>query len=239
MFMLGARIDPSSCPGEHSCLLPDTSPVLIPASHGHLEALLREPTVLPRGAVVVCHPHPNYGGTMHTKAVYRGAQALSDAGLVALRFNFRGVGASTGSYDGGIGEEDDVLDALDWLQGEYPGLPLIVGGFSFGSLVGMRVGAEDNRVVGLFGMGLPINLELYDYSFLSGMEKPALVVQGEHDEFGTGEEAAELITGLGGHIRLVRIPNSDHYFTGYWDELRGAVRGHYESGPGSQLMLSI
>ena len=78
---------------------------------------------------------------MHTKAVYRGAEALSDVGFVALRFNFRGVGASTGSYDGGIGEEDDVLDALNWLQAEYPGLPLIVGGFSFGSLVGMRVGA--------------------------------------------------------------------------------------------------
>ena len=213
--------------------------MLIPASHGHLEALLREPTVLPRGAVVMCHPHPNYGGTMHTKAVYRGAEALSDVGFVALRFNFRGVGASTGSYDGGIGEENDVLDALNWLQAEYPGLPLIVGGFSFGSLVGMRVGAADSRVLGLFGMGLPINLERYDYSFLSGMEKPVLVVQGERDEFGTGEEAAELITGLGEHIRLVRIPDSDHYFTGCWDELKGALRGYYESGPGFPLMLPI
>ena len=213
--------------------------MLIPASHGHLEALLREPTVLPRGAVVMCHPHPNYGGTMHTKAVYRGAEALSDVGFVALRFNFRGVGASTGSYDGGIGEENDVLDVLNWLQAEYPGLPLIVGGFSFGSLVGMRVGAADSRVLGLFGMGLPINLERYDYSFLSGMEKPVLVVQGERDEFGTGEEAAELITGLGEHIRLVRIPDSDHYFTGCWDELKGALRGYYESGPGFPLMLPV
>ena len=187
----------------------------------------------------MCHPHPNYGGTMHTKAVYRGAQALSDVGFVALRFNFRGVGASTGSYDGGIGEENDVLDALNWLPAEYPGLPLIVGGFSFGSLVGMRVGAADSRVLGLFGMGLPINLERYDYSFLSGMEKPVLVVQGERDEFGTGEEAAELITGLGEHIRLVRIPDSDHYFTGCWDELKGALRGYYESGPGFPLMLPV
>ena len=237
--MLGALIDLSKDSGEHSYLIPDTSPVLIPASHGHLEALLREPTVLPRGAVVMCHPHPNYGGTMHTKAVYRGAEALSDVGFVALRFNFRGVGASTGSYDGGIGEENDVLDALNWLQAEYPGLPLIVGGFSFGSLVGMRVGAADSRVLGLFGMGLPINLERYDYSFLSGMEKPVLVVQGERDEFGTGEEAAELITGLGEHIRLVRIPDSDHYFTGCWDELKGALRGYYESGPGFPLMLPV
>ena len=187
----------------------------------------------------MCHPHPNYGGTMHTKAVYRGAEALSDVGFVALRFNFRGVGASTGSYDGGIGEENDVLDALNWLQAEYPGLPLIVGGFSFGSLVGMRVGAADSRVLGLFGMGLPINLERYDYSFLSGMEKPVLVVQGERDEFGTGEEAAELIAGLGEHIRLVRIPDSDHYFTGCWDELKGALRGYYESGPGFPLMLPV
>ena len=75
----------------------------IPVSHGRLEALVKEPTRPARGATVVCHPHPIHGGTMHTKAVYRAAQAFNEAGLVALRFNFRGVGASTGSYDDGIG----------------------------------------------------------------------------------------------------------------------------------------
>ena len=176
---------------------------------------------------------------MHTKAVYRAAQAFNDAGLVALRFNFRGVGTSTGSHDEGIGEQEDVRAALDWLEREYPDLPLLIGGFSFGSLVAMSVGAEDERVVALLGMGLPIDMDRYDYSFLSETEKPVLIVQGENDEFGTGAAVAGLISGLGQHITLVRIPGSDHYFTDRLDELRRTVHGYFESGPGSRLLAAI
>jgi len=208
----------------------------IPADHGHLEALLTEPDGAPRGAAVVCHPHPIHGGTMHTKAVYRAAQAFNDAGLVTLRFNFRGVGTSTGSHDDGIGEQDDLRAALDWMEARFPQLPLLVGGFSFGSMVGLSVGSEDPRVVALLGLGLPVDLERYDYSFLSDSDKPILVIQGENDEFGSGDRAAELLTGLGSHITLVRIPGADHYFTDRLDELRAAVRGYYESGPGSRYL---
>ncbi len=95
---------------------------------------------------------------MHTKALFRAAEALGDVGMTVLRFNFRGVGTSTGSYDQGIGEKDDVTAAMDWLTDRYPDLPLIVGGFSFGSMVGMSVGVEDRRVVGLVGMGVPIEI---------------------------------------------------------------------------------
>ena len=131
---------------------------------------------------------------MHTKAVYRSAQGLNDAGLVALRFNFRGVGVSTGSFDEGVGEQDDLRAALDWLESEYPTLPLVVGGFSFGSLVGLAVGTEDARVAGLLGMGLPLDLDhRYDYGFLSAAGKPILVVQGEHDEFGSGAQVQETL----------------------------------------------
>ena len=210
----------------------------IPVSHGHLEALLKEPEGAPRGAAVVCHPHPLYGGTMHTKAVYRAAQALNDAGLVALRFNFRGVGASTGSYEEGVGEQDDAWAALDWLEEAYPSLPIIAGGFSFGSMVGLSVGAEDERVVGLLGLGLPVERgEQYDYAFLATAGKPVLVVQGENDEFGSGERVATVISGLGSHVTLVRVPGADHYFTDRLDELRAAVHGYFESGPGARLLL--
>lgn len=210
----------------------------IPVSHGHLEALLKEPEGPPRGAAVVCHPHPLFGGTMHTKAVYRAAQALNDAGLVALRFNFRGVGASTGSYEEGVGEQDDVWAALDWLEEAYPSLPIIAGGFSFGSLVGLSVGAEDERVVGLLGLGLPVGRgEQYDYAFLATTGKPALVVQGENDEFGSGERVASVLSGLGSHVTLVRVPGADHYFTDRLDELRAAVHGYFESGPGARLLV--
>ncbi|MDE3003194.1 MAG: alpha/beta hydrolase [Gemmatimonadota bacterium] len=193
-----------------------------------------------RGAAIVCHPHPLHGGTMHTKAVYRAAQGLNDAGLVSLRFNFRGVGLSTGSHDEGIGERDDLRAAIDWIDMEFPHLPLVVGGFSFGSMVGLSVGAEDDRVIGLLGLGLPVNLdERYDYGYLTHAGKPVLVVQGENDEFGSGHQVAQSLSPLGSHVTVVRVPDSDHYFDGKLVELRTAVRGYYDSGPGAKLLAAI
>ena len=176
---------------------------------------------------------------MHTKAVYRAAQGLLEAGLVVLRFNFRGVGISTGSHDGGIGESADLRDAMDWLEGRYPLLPMVIGGFSFGSMVGLSVGAEDARAVALLGMGLPVEKTEYDYSYLAGAAKPVLVVQGENDEFGSGAAVAEVVKPMGAHITLVRIPGSDHYFTEQLDELKETVRGYYSSGPGSRVLAGI
>ncbi|MDH3423069.1 MAG: alpha/beta hydrolase, partial [Gemmatimonadota bacterium] len=166
-------------------------------------------------------------------------QGLNDAGLVALRFNFRGVGASTGTYEQGIGERDDVTAALDWLGEHYPGLPVIGGGFSFGSMVGLSVGVRDARVLGLLGLGLPIRNLNYDFDFLAEVAKPTLIVQGENDEFGSGEDVAAVLAELGSHITLVRIPGADHYFADRLDELRAAVRGYFQSGPGAQLLAGV
>jgi alpha/beta superfamily hydrolase len=202
----------------------------IPAPHGQLEVRLREPDGSPRGAAVVCHPHPLHGGTLHTKAVYRAAQAMNDAGLVALRFNFRGVGASTGSYDEGYGERDDVGTALDWLEGEYPDLPKVVGGFSFGSMVALGFGVDDPRPVAFLGMGLPV--EMYDFSFLKDAGRPLLVVQGREDEFGPGARVAEVLEGLGEHVSLVTVAGAGHLFDGHFDELRKAIQEYFSDGPG-------
>lgn len=211
----------------------------IPVSHGWLEAVIKEPDDAPRGAAVFCHPHPLHGGTMHTKAVYRAAQGLNDAGLVVLRFNFRGVGISTGSYDDGHGEQDDLRDALNWLEARYPSLPLVVGGFSFGSMVGLGVGSDDARVVALLGLGLPVKKAEYDYGYLAGADKPILVIQGENDEFGSGPQVAETLAPLGPHITLVRISGADHFFVHRLDELRETVRGYYQSGPGSRVLAGL
>jgi alpha/beta superfamily hydrolase len=177
---------------------------------------------------------------MHTKAVYRASQGLCEAGLVVLRFNFRGVGTSTGSHDGGIGEQDDLRAALDWLETTYPNLPIVVGGFSFGSMVGLSVGAQDPRVVALLGLGLPVDLsERYDFTYLERVSKPVLAVQGENDEFGSGARLASALEGLGTHITIVRVPDTDHFFLGKLDELRDAVRGYYESGPGARVLVTV
>jgi len=187
----------------------------------------------------MCHPHPLEGGTMHTKAVYRAAQALNEAGLVALRFNFRGVGTSTGSYEEGIGEREDVEAAVDWLEERYPALPMLVGGFSFGSMVGLSWGAEDQRVAGLMGLGLPVDMDRYEFDYLADVGKPVLVVQGEHDQFGAAARVAEIVGGLGDHVTMVRIAGADHFFTDRLDELRAAIRGYYASGPGAKILLGV
>lgn len=205
----------------------------IPASHGHLEATLREAAGPLRGAAVLCHPHPLHGGTLHTKAVFRTAQALSDAGFHALRFNFRGVGTSTGEYDEGKGEREDVRDALSWLSDRHPGLPLLVGGFSFGAVVGLRAGADDDRVRGLVGIGLPLGL--YGPDAVSVGKKPLLVVQGEEDEFGGGDVVAAAVDGLGSNVTLVRIAGAGHFFDGRFDELRAAIGDHFTRGAGAEL----
>jgi len=204
----------------------------IPVSHGRLEANLREAEGLLRGGAVLCHPHPLHGGTMHTKAVFRTAQALSEVGFHVVRFNFRGVGTSSGSYEEGIGEQEDVRAALDWLDERHPGLPILVGGFSFGAFVGLRVGVDDDRAKGLIGVGLPVTM--WDFGFLNEAGKPLLVVQGEEDEFGSGEAVAEYLDGLATEVSLARIPASDHYFTDRFDELQDAVRRYFSEGEGAE-----
>jgi uncharacterized protein len=208
----------------------------IPVPHGHLEASLREPSGAPRGAAVVCHPLPTHGGTMHTKAVFRTAQALNDAGISALRFNFRGVGTSTGTFDRGVGEQDDARAALDWLEQGAGGLPLLVAGFSFGSRVGLSVGARDPRVAAMVGLGVPV--DLYDFTFLKDAGKPILVVQGDEDEFATGARAEEVLAPLGSHITLVRIPGADHYFHDRFDELKSAITEYFLQGEGAGVLAA-
>jgi uncharacterized protein len=197
---------------------------------------MRPAALPPRGAAVLCHPHPLHGGTMHTKAVFRSAQALADAGFHVLRFNFRGVGHSTGSYDHGRGEMDDVGAALDWMEAQYPQLPLLVGGFSFGSVVGLRTGFPDPRVRAFLALGLPVRT--FDLDDLRGAEiregRPLLLVQGENDEFGSGAEAEAFALQLGPGVTVVRIPGADHFFHGHMDELRAAITGFFSEGAGQE-----
>ncbi len=159
---------------------------------------------------------------MNTKAVYRAAQAMTEAGLAALRFNFRGVGRSTGTHDGGVGETDDARAALQHLERLFPGLPLVAGGFSFGSRVALMAGTGHARVAAMVGVGLA--LDRYDYGFLAEARRPVLIVQGERDPFGSGARAADLARRVGGAVEAVVIPGADHYFHGHFDELRRVVR---------------
>jgi alpha/beta superfamily hydrolase len=203
--------------------------LFINAPHGRLEAILKEPREdeggvgAARGLALALHPHPLGGGTMHNKVVFRAASALSEAGLVTLRINFRGVGRSTGEHDEGRGEVEDALAAVDYLTGRYPGKPLTLCGFSFGSRVGMEVGIHDGRVRDLISIGTPV--DKYDFSFLEECRKPILFVHGDRDEFGAAEHVRALAASLPAEAEAcVRIiENADHFFEGRLDELKRAM----------------
>ncbi len=160
---------------------------------------------------------------MHNKVVFRLASGLLDAGLCTLRFNFRGVGASTGVHAEVEGGVEDVRDALDWLTGKYSGEDVTLAGFSFGSRTGMQVGMEDDRVKRLISIGTPVE-KYADYDFLTVVTKPILFVHGAEDEFCSVYSLRSLTDRIP-HAEVVIFENCGHFFEGHLDELREVVRG--------------
>jgi alpha/beta superfamily hydrolase len=190
---------------------------------GRLESILWTPVVAgtPPVAALVCHPHPLFGGTMHNKVVYQASKSLDSLGLPVLRFNFRGAGLSAGTHDRGRGEQDDVRAALDFLADEFPGVPLLLAGFSFGCWVGSRVGCSDDRVRELICLGTPVNST--DFSFLATCSKPKLFVHGSNDEHGDIKKLESLVATLPGETSLVVVPDANHFFAGKLDQLDRAI----------------
>jgi alpha/beta superfamily hydrolase len=190
---------------------------------GRLEAILWKPLANAQSlmAAVVCHPHPLFGGTMHNKVVFQTAKSLDALGLPVLRFNFRGAGGSAGKHDHGNGEQDDVRAALDFMSSEFPDLPLLLAGFSFGCWVGLRVGCSDARVSEVIGIGTPVNST--DFSFLRSCGKPKLFVHGAHDKFGDVKKVEALVNSLPGEKRLEVVLWADHFFVGKLDQLDRAI----------------
>jgi len=180
------------------------------------------PEVTARHVALVCHPHPMFGGTMHNKVVYRAAKSALLSGLPTLRFNFRGAGNSVGEHTGGEGERDDVRAALDYLTTHFPGLPVCLMGFSFGAWVGLEVGATDARVSTLVGLGVPVNLS--DFSFLHGVRKPKLILQGTRDQYGSVAQVTELYASLAEPKQIHWVEGADHFFAGKLDEVQEVLR---------------
>jgi alpha/beta superfamily hydrolase len=172
-------------------------------------------------AAVVCHPHPLFGGTMHNKVVYQAAKTLHRRGVPVLRFNFRGAGMSEGRHDQGKGEREDVRAGLDYLASEFPGLPMLLAGFSFGAWVGLQVGCADERVTGVIGLGIPVDGS--DLTYLRGCAKPKLFVQGAHDQFGSRPNVQRLFNELAEPKRLVFVEGADHFFTLNLNEMAAAI----------------
>lgn len=204
---------------------------------GRLEALLDEPSVERRvgadgqlepghpdglrAAVVFGHPHTEHGGTMHTKAVYQSAKALSRIGCAVLRFNFRGAGASTGVFTDGPGEKDDFRAALDFMRARYPDAPLWAAGMSFGSWIASTVGAADPRVSVLIGIAPP--LTHYDFEPVAASPKPKFFIQGEMDELCFLKDMRAFYARAAEPKELVVIDGADHVFDGKVREVADAI----------------
>jgi alpha/beta superfamily hydrolase len=201
----------------------DSRSLFLQGPVGKLEALLWTPTraARPPLSAVLCHPHPLFGGTLHNKVVYHAAKSLDSLGIPVLRFNFRGAGLSAGEHDRGLGEREDVQAAIDFLVEEYPHTPMLVGGYSFGSWVGLQAGCADPRVHELIGLGIPINSS--DFTYLENCSKPKLIVQGTNDEYGAWQTVEPLVARMAGDIRLCFVQDAGHFFSGYLDQLDQAI----------------
>lgn len=198
--------------------------LFIPVEHGQLEAILKEPRETSvSGVVLVLHPHPLGGGTMHNKVVFRAASALNDAGFIALRINFRGVGQSTGEHTEGKGELEDVRTGLRYLAETFPEQPITLCGFSFGARVGLEVGISDERVKNLISIGAPV--DKYDFGFLEACRKPMLFIHGDRDEFGDLNRLRALVDKLkqNASVELHVIKDCGHFFEDHLDELKQII----------------
>lgn len=201
---------------------PPTRTLTIPGPAGTLEALLDEPVAAgtPESVAVVCHPHPQFGGTMTNKVVYSLAKAFNEAGIPAVRFNYRGVGASTGTYDDGDGETADALAVLEWAAQRWPGAKLCLGGFSFGGAVAIRAAAA-REVARLVTVAPAIRRIPVDDSSLP--QCPWLIVQGDKDELVDPNDIQQWAENLTESPRLVMLSGVEHFFHGRLNDLRQTV----------------
>jgi len=161
---------------------------------------------------------------MRNKVVQQTAKVLRQHALPVLRFNFRGVGLSQGTYDHGRGEADDVRAALDFLKSDFPEARICLAGFSFGAWVGLRVGCQEARVGLLLGIGLPADTT--NFSFLARCTKPKLIVQGTRDQFGSPAAVSAVLAAAAEPKRLVWVEGADHFFTSHLEKLVAVLATH-------------
>ena len=184
-----------------------------------LEALLALPAA-PAAGVVICHPHPLYGGDMDNPVVVRVQEVCAGLGLATLRFNFRGVGASSGIHGGGVGEQEDAAAALDALAKATGGGALAIAGYSFGARIAAQVGARDGRIAGIALIAPP--LAMFDFGFLEDMRVPTLMVVGTRDQYCPPDDFTRF-TAARPWLEAATIEGADHFFFGKLFPLGSAV----------------
>jgi alpha/beta superfamily hydrolase len=204
--------------------------VFIPSDGIQLEGLLSIQEARSfRGGVICCHPHPQYGGDMTHPVMTTVLEAAFQEGFSTLRFNFRGVGESEGSYGEGIGERQDVKAAANYFDSRLKGKPplLVLVGYSFGAWTGFPVAVEDERFEGMVAIAPP--LEIYDFGYLKGCKKKKLFIAGDRDSFCP----LSLLEGWYQQIEepksLAVIPGADHFFFSHTRFLQQPLREFFKT----------
>ena len=196
--------------------------LFIPGPAGRLEALLEEPESGPAlEAALVCHPHPLHGGTMHNKVAYRLARGLRRTGCVVLRFNFRGVNLSEGSFGDEQGELEDARAALAELRRRYPELPYLLGGFSFGSRIALRLATESADATRVIAVGFPTTYPNRQY--VHDVSVPKYFIASSNDEFAPRADFQAFYDALPEPKHLDWIPAADHFFRDKLPEYESVV----------------
>jgi uncharacterized protein len=201
--------------------------IQLPGAVGAIEAL----TSVPKApcadvTVVICHPHPLYQGTMNNKVIFTLARAFEALGLRTVRFNYRGVGESEGSYGEGVGEADDALAVMRWVQSARPDDAIWLAGFSFGGYVAARAASLSS--VGQLLTVAP-SVEHFDFGTLATIAAPWLVIQGEKDDVVSPSAVYQWAEAAEEAPTLIRVPEVGHFFHGHLPELKHAVITHYQT----------
>jgi len=187
--------------------------VFIPCGKIQLEGLISIDEALSfRGGVILCHPHPQYGGDMHNVVITAAIEAASQEGLSTLRFNFRSVGESGGTYEEGVGEKEDVAAVVEYFSSKLhdANASFILLGYSFGAWAGLPVAIEDRRIDGMVAIAPP--LELYDFDFLKRCKKRKLFIAGDRDTFCPVSLLEIWYQYVEEPKSLTIIPGADHFF---------------------------
>jgi len=208
-------------------------PVLFPNQSGHLilpgpagalelSVNLPEPGEARPGIVILCHPHPQHGGTMHNKVITMLDRSMHELGLTTVKFNFRGVGKSQGAFDNGVGETNDLLTVVNWVTQSHPAEALWLAGFSFGSYVVVRAAAQLSLARHLILVAPPVGR--WDFILPELPMSLCLVVQGENDEIVDPQQVYDWVSAQKQAISLIKIPDTDHFFHRRLMDLRGVLK---------------
>lgn len=198
-------------------------PLRIAGPAGSLEAILTRkeaPSPVIPHTVIVCHPHPLHGGTMNNKVVHYLAKSFNELGGIAIRFNYRGVGHSAGSFDNGAGETDDALAVCNWAREANPDHAIWLAGFSFGAYVAMRA-SQQQPAAGLICVAPAIRL--FDFSHLQTVTCPWLVVQGDKDKVVSYDDVTAWVHQLSPAPTYVPMAEVGHFFHGRLNDLQQVV----------------